>query len=74
MHIANDNDGNHTASNDITGRARAQAHNARLKAEGEARRSQRRAEGIAQAAAHNHALTVDKHKRIYGGYQMPMFG
>lgn len=53
---------------------RAAAHNARLKAEAAERRAARRAAGLARAAAHNHDLVVAKHKRIYGGYQMPMFG
>lgn len=64
------------ASNDngATGATRAAAHNARLRAEAEQRRAERRAAGLARAAEHNHNLVVEKHKRIYGGYQMPMFG
>jgi hypothetical protein len=53
---------------------RLTAHNARLASDAAQRRAQRRADGLARAAAHNHELKVAKHQRIYGGYQIPMFG
>ena len=62
------------ANEPLSGPARSRAHNLQLQLQAQARKAEKRSEGMARATKHNHDLTVARHQRIYGGYQMSMFG
>ena len=62
-----------TSSEILNGLSRSKLHNLQLKLQAQEQKAQRKAEGLARASKHNHDLTIAKHKKLYGGYQIPMF-